>query len=368
MKRTNLLFVLACSVILLYGWGSAGHKIINRKSVYSFPNTMLPFSWWRDSLAAHGSDADYRKNTDPTEEYRHYIDLEDYPEFVANGRIPQNLDSLIAIHGITFVTTTGLLPFAIQNYTDSVKKYFQLRNWQSAMLKAADLGHYVGDAHNPLHNTTYYNGWSTYSYGIHSRYETGLINRDSAYIQYSYDSALYVSDKNNFAFNIVYSSNGYVDSVYRADSLAHTISGSVSSTLYYQIFWQYAGDFTIYLFKNASRKLASLIYTAWVDAGSPLPTYIQNENITPVYFELRQNYPNPFNSSTLIAYSLKRASTVKITVYDALGREAGVLVNGEMQAGEHEVKWDASGYSSSIYYCRLDAGETSQTKKMILKK
>ncbi len=368
MFKVKLLLITAVSVFLVYGWGATGHKIINRKSVYSFPQSMSPFSWWRDSLAAHGSDADNRKVQDPTEQYRHYIDIDIYPEFTATGRIPQNLDSLILLHGITFVTTNGLVPFAIINYTDSVKRYFQFRNWQAAMLKAADLGHYVGDAHNPLHCTQYYDGWSTFSNGIHSRYETQLINRDSAYLQYPYDSVSYVQNINNFAFNIVYLSNSYVDSVYRADSIAHVTAGSVSSQLYYQTFWTYAAGFTNLMFKNASLKLASLIYTAWVNAGSPIPTYVENESGTVSGFELKQNYPNPFNPATTIEYSLKKDANIKLTVYDLLGREAEVLYNGFAKAGSHTLKWNASKYSSGTYYYRMDAGSESVTRKMVLQK
>ncbi|MCE1164526.1 MAG: T9SS type A sorting domain-containing protein [Bacteroidetes bacterium] len=368
MGKIKIIAVVALAVFLVYGWGSTGHKIINRKSIYSFPSSMSAFSWWRDSLAAHGSDADNRKGQDPTEQYRHFIDIEVYPEFIATGRIPQSLDSLVALHGLTFVTTNGLVPFAIINYTDSVKKYFVSRNWQSAMLKAADLGHYVGDAHNPLHCTEYYDGWSAFSSGIHSRYETQLINRDSAYLQYPYDNASYIQNVNQFAFDIVYTSNSYVDSVYRADSIAHVTAGSTSNALYYQTFWTYASGFTNLVFKNASLKLASLIYTAWVNAGSPLPTYVANESGIVNGFELKQNYPNPFNPSTTIAFNLKKDANVKLTVYDGLGRETEVLVNGNMKAGEHIVKWNASKYASGVYYYRMDAGGESVTKKLALQK
>jgi hypothetical protein len=368
MRKLKLFTVLALVTFLIYGWGATGHKIINRKSVYSFPGIMSPFSWWRDSLAAHGSDADNRKSTDPTESYRHYIDIDIYPEFLANGRIPQTMDSLVAIHGTTFVTTNGVVPFAIISYTDSVKIYLQQHNWQYAMLKAADLGHYVGDAHNPLHNTRYYDGWSAFSNGIHSRYETGLINRDSAYLQYAYDPGSFVNNINNYAFNITYSSWSYVDSVYRADSIAHVAAGNTNSTLYYQTFWEQAGGFTNILFKNASLKLASLIYTAWVNAGSPLPTYINggNENVTS--FELKQNYPNPFNPATTINFNLKKDSYVKLAVYDAIGREAEVLISREMKTGEYKVNWNAAKFASGYYYYRLEAGDQSVTKKMILTK
>ena len=180
-------FLLLVSIIFIYGWGANGHKIINRRSTFSFPSPMT-FLNWADSLAAHSSDADYRRSSDPNEAPRHYIDIDDYPEFIATGRIPQDLDSLIAIHGSTFVYDKGILPFSIMATADSIKKYFQLQNYQKAMLHSADLGHYVGDGHNALHITRNYNGQHTNQTGVHSRYETQLINRDSANIIYAFEN------------------------------------------------------------------------------------------------------------------------------------------------------------------------------------
>jgi hypothetical protein len=367
MKNKALLFtVILSSLFLFAGWGAVGHKLINRKSIQFFPAQMNAFQYWRDSLAAHGSDADYRKSSDPTEQYRHYIDIDRYPEFILNHRIPQTLDSLIALHGLTFVTTNGLLPFAIIAYTDSLKNYFLQHNWQMAMLRAADVGHYVADAHQPLHITQWYDGWSTFSDGIHSRYETGLINRDSAFIQYPGDSISYISNINQYAFDIVYNNYKFIDSVYRCDSIAHAIAGNTNSSQYYQEFWNRAGNFTIMLFKNASKSLASLIYTAWVNAGSPLPTGILpiTENVNG--FKLHQNYPNPFNPSTKIKFDIPSSSNVKLSVFDITGRQVASLVNDRLSQGSYEYEFKAIELPSGTYIYRLQTDKYSDAKRMIL--
>ncbi len=367
MKNKALLFTaILFSLFLFIGWGASGHKIINRRSVQSFPSTMNYFLFWSDSLASHGSDADYRKSSDPTEQYRHYIDIDAYPEFILNHRIPQTLDSLIALHGLTFVTTTGTVPFAIIAYTDSVKNYFLQHNWQKAMLRAADVGHYVADSHQPLHITQWYDGWSNYSDGIHSRYETGMINRDSAYIIYTGDSASYISNINQFAFDIVYNNYKYVDSVYRCDSIAHTIAGNTNSTLYYQEFWNRAGNFTTMLFKNASRAIASLIYTAWVNAGSPLPTGINQISGIVKGYKLYQNYPNPFNPSTKIKFDIPSASNVKLSVYDITGKQVASLVNERLSPGSYEYDFDAANLPSGTYIYKLKTDTYSEAKRMML--
>lgn len=364
MKKSAYIFLIAAAV-LFAGWGSVGHRIINKRTNLSFPSAMNPFLWFPDSMAVHGSDADYRKNTDPTEEYRHYIDLEYYPEYLSGGRIPQTWDSLVALHGLNFVINNGYVPFAIMATTDSVKKYFQLRDWRSAMLKAADLGHYVADAHNPLHCTRYYNGWSTMSSGIHSRYETTLINRDTAYIQYTGNTVAFINDVTNFAFGIAYNSNSFRDSVYRADSIAQVISGSNSSTLYYQNFWYQAGTFTIQKFKDASYKLMCLVYTAWVNAGSPVPTGINGISSIADGFKLHQNYPNPFNPKTNIRFSLQKPGDVNITVYDISGKAVQTLLNGYKQAGEYEVIFNSESLSSGVYFYTMTAGNGFRETKIM---
>ncbi len=103
----------------------------------------------------------------------------------------------------------------------------------------------------------------------------------------------------------------------------------------------------------------------------------------PKAFALLQNYPNPFNPSTTIKYELPRASQVNLSVYDVLGRQVSVLVNERRNAGVHEVKFDASGLSSGMYFYRLQvrpldsaigrdsksgAGDFVQTRRFLLLK
>jgi len=93
----------------------------------------------------------------------------------------------------------------------------------------------------------------------------------------------------------------------------------------------------------------------------------------PLTFSLEQNYPNPFNPDTRIRYSIPEAGRVQVVLYDILGRRVRVLENRMMTAGSHEVVWNsktASGSyaSSGIYFCRLQAGDRSEVRKMVLLK
>ena len=79
-----------------------------------------------------------------------------------------------------------------------------------------------------------------------------------------------------------------------------------------------------------------------------------------------QNYPNPFNPVTMISYQLPKTSHVELSVYNLLGEKVIALVSEKQQPGQHQVKWDATGFPSGIYYYSLTAGEFKQVKKMVL--
>jgi hypothetical protein len=85
-------------------------------------------------------------------------------------------------------------------------------------------------------------------------------------------------------------------------------------------------------------------------------------------FILGQNYPNPFNPSTSIEYVVPGNEFISLKVYDVLGNEIATLVNEEKSSGSYQVKFDATGIPSGVYFYKLNAGEFSQTKKMILMK
>ncbi len=92
------------------------------------------------------------------------------------------------------------------------------------------------------------------------------------------------------------------------------------------------------------------------------------DNELPSQFALNQNYPNPFNATTNITFTVKKASNVKLDIYNLLGQKVSELVNGKLSAGEHTFTWDASGMTSGIYFYKLSANGNTITKRMTLMK
>jgi Secretion system C-terminal sorting domain len=97
-------------------------------------------------------------------------------------------------------------------------------------------------------------------------------------------------------------------------------------------------------------------------------TGVEQASGVPTGFELSQNYPNPFNPTTNIDYTLAKASDVKLSVYNLLGQKVATVVDSHMGAGTHSVTFDASKLTSGVYFYRLDAGNFSSVKKMLLVK
>ncbi|MBC8204818.1 S8 family peptidase [bacterium] len=88
----------------------------------------------------------------------------------------------------------------------------------------------------------------------------------------------------------------------------------------------------------------------------------------PEEYHLNQNFPNPFNPETEIRFALPEAESIRLTVYDVLGQETAVLIDGEYPAGAHSVTFNAANLSSGIYFYHLEAGVYSAVKKMTLMK
>jgi len=103
------------------------------------------------------------------------------------------------------------------------------------------------------------------------------------------------------------------------------------------------------------------------NGGVPVGITIINNNL-PDKFSLSQNYPNPFNPQTKIKFAIPKASFTQLIIYDLLGREVATLVNEELRPGTYEADWDASSFSSGVYFYRIISGEFVETKKMVLMK
>ncbi len=108
------------------------------------------------------------------------------------------------------------------------------------------------------------------------------------------------------------------------------------------------------------------IGNALLEFFPPVPSNVKNDGSGPQGFQLNQNYPNPFNPRTIITYRLSSPGYISLKVYDVLGREVTTLVAGVQSAGDHSATFNALGFSSGIYFYRLETGGLNQVKKLTL--
>jgi photosystem II stability/assembly factor-like uncharacterized protein len=113
--------------------------------------------------------------------------------------------------------------------------------------------------------------------------------------------------------------------------------------------------------------IAGTLYEGiWLRPLNEVVSFVTGGKERPSLFELFQNYPNPFNPSTTIEFELPKSTRVTLKIFDLLGREVATLVDENLAAGVHKSEWNASDFSSGVYFYRLQAGEFSATKKLVL--
>ena len=273
-NRFNFLVILISLLVLasqtVFPWGDKGHKLISKMSVDFLPPEMKAFKAWRDYLEEHAPDPDYRKKTDKTEGPKHFIDIDYYKEYL-NGNMVENEDSLITEYGEKEVIHQGILPWATLQTFENLTKAFKEKNKELALRYAADLGHYVGDGHQPMHTVLNYNGQLTDQKGVHARYEIKMVDAHLDELEKSFKPipASYVQNPLQYIFNYISDANSVCEVLFNADSLAYKETNSRRSNKYYDLMWLRTKYITEIQFNNAAGDFAALVYTAWVNGGRP---------------------------------------------------------------------------------------------------
>jgi hypothetical protein len=195
---------------------------------------------------------------------------------------------------------------------------------------------------------------------------TGITNVDvtgfasgPVYVHFVYDSAL---------ANIKVYKNGVLD-VTVAQTPLNLAAGTGFRVGGYTTSAGFNGKMDEFRLYRRALGQAEITATWNTDLGDCELTAINNNNTgIPSAYKLEQNYPNPFNPSTMINFSIPRSGMVDLRVFDILGREVAVLVNGMTVAGNHTVPFDASSLATGVYFYTLVSGDFRETKKMLLVK
>ena len=272
--------VLIVMLFLLCSWGDKGHQKIDSSTAQFFPAGLANYKDWSAQLTEHGSDADNRKRYDPTEGIKHYIDIDAYAGFMDDHKIVEEKSAAFTKYGREFMMKNGTLPWVTDSTYSALVAQFKAKEWSKAVLTAADLGHYVGDGHMPLHITSNFDGKLTGQNGIHSRYESKMINRYVDSIRVNISGIHQVNNVRRYIFQYIYDNYQYKDSLLIADKVAFEKADHQYNDLYYQLLWKLTRGFTEKMIADSSKSLAELIIQAWTEAGKPnLPADFPVEKI-----------------------------------------------------------------------------------------
>jgi hypothetical protein len=190
----------------------------------------------------------------------------------------------------------------------------------------------------------------------------GLINSSPFVLDYKCDAE---GNVNLFGYTVSYKDFNYYYNLIQGYIWCYTTFAynfGISSVEYYK---QY-GNLTGKLFYLKGAKINGIVY------GDTITTDINKIGTTiPESYYLYQNYPNPFNPSTKIKFAIPsdvkcETSEVKMVIYDITGKKITTLVNEKLNPGTYEVTFDGSNLPSGIYFYKLNAGNFSETKRMIL--
>ncbi|HKM94673.1 MAG TPA: T9SS type A sorting domain-containing protein [Prolixibacteraceae bacterium] len=369
IKNFKHILIALVGLFFLSSWGLTGHKAISKGAEKSFDPLMEQFHSWSEVITNHSGDADQRKSRDKSEGIKHYIDIDNYAEFITEGAISMNYDTLVALHGEPFVKKQGTLPWATFTTFDSLVSTLKEQHFDKAMLFAADLSHYVADGHMPLHLTYNYDGQYSDNKGIHSRYESKMINRYISQINIESGEIEFIEDLPEYVFNYIYSNYSYLDTILLADNYAKSINASSSSAEYTKALWEATKSTTDYLFSSASLALANLLYTAWITAGSPdFDEQTSIDHLPKNKFSIQSIYVNLNDSLITVLFEIDMTMKVRFEIFTIDGKKIYTTKTGKLAKGKHEQLIPLNHLPNGVYLINMKSGRNQISKRFVVGK
>lgn len=343
-------FLLPALPTCAWTWGGATHHYIAQNYSKHLPAMMDGLRAYDTIVDQKVNDPDIRRPTTPGEAPRHYIDIDNYPEFLA-GAMPHDRTTLEAQHGATFVEDNGIVPWAVGEVVATLTQQFQAHQWPEAATTIADLCHYVGDATQPLHCTRNYDGQFTGNSGIHSRYETTMMSNHIADLNTSVMPVAYYANAVDALFGIVSGSWNGVNTVLQADNTAKAASGGSFNSTYYNSLWNSTQALTRTRIDSATVATASFVYSAWVDAGRPtIPGSSVGVDPGPAVPQGLEVGPIPFREALSIQFT--GMGPMRLEVFDVRGTLIERIVDRAERSGS--VTWRPRTHvGPGIYFLRL---------------
>ncbi len=283
MKRLTILLLLIIPLILCTSWGFFAHKRINQLAIFTLPLEMINFyKMGSNYIINHAVDPDKRRYIDTLEAPRHYLDVENYEALIDS--IPEKWENALAKYGQKKLNESGIVPWQIERSYYSLVKAFKTRDSLKILKYSADLGHYIGDAHVPLHTTHNHNGQLTNQSGIHAFWESRIPELFAGKYNLLVGKATYIENPLKKAWAIVKESHLSVDTVLKFEAelnLSFPADQKYSyskraNRVVKQYSEAYAKAYQDKMKGMVERRMRAAVlatgsfwFSAWVDAGQP---------------------------------------------------------------------------------------------------
>ncbi len=285
MKKNLPAVLLLIVVIGCSGWGFLVHRTVHQLAVYQLPKQVQIFFYDNmDYLVKHSVRPDLRRNADKTEDTKHFIDFEIYEDSAA-WKMPFDWNLAVKKYTKDTLLKYGYVPYHVITMKNKLTEAFRSKNKDSILFYAADMGHYIGDAHVPLHTSLNYDGQLTNQKGLHSLWESMIPEIElNQFNLYSKHKAKYLAKPDQAIWNVVRASHVLLKDVLKMEAEA---SKNFTEATKYRVQMRngresrsYTSEFAKAYSKllgntvnqqllKTSNLIADFWFTSWVDAGKP---------------------------------------------------------------------------------------------------
>jgi len=284
MRNFTILLLGAVLLMTMGSWGFYAHKMINRAAVFTLPADMASFYKQHiDYISDHAVDPDKKRYADPEEAHKHFIDLDRYGESPLDS-LPERWTNAIRRYPEDTLKANGTVPWQIYSSYWNLVDAFKSKNSLRILKTSTALGHYIADAHSPLHTTQNYNGGLSDQEGIHAFWESRLPELYAKGYSFFVGGAQYIDKPLQRAWQIVGHTYSLVDSVllieaqlnrkfaqnrkYVFERRNKLIIRTYSKT-YSKAYHKALNGMVEKQMRASVILIGSFWYTAWVDAGQP---------------------------------------------------------------------------------------------------
>ncbi len=315
MKRFFLLLFLTIISVKSFCWGFYAHKKINYYAVFLLPPEMMVlYKPNIDFLSEHSVDPDMRRYAVPEEGPRHYIDIDHYGKYPFDS-LPRKWNDAVAKYSEDSLNANGIVPWWVPVMLNKLTDAFKEKNQAKILRFSAEIGHYIADAHVPLHANSNHNGQFTDQKGIHGFWESRI---PELMAEKDWDffigKADHIKNPSDYIWKIVLESAAAADTVLKYEKeLTRNFPSDQKFSFEYRnglIIRQYSSSFSMKYndmmkgmverrMRQSIYAVASFWYTAWVNAGQPDLTQLSNKEFSPDDLKEFENLNNMWRKGAI---------------------------------------------------------------------